>query len=71
MIGVGLLAGIGFTMSLFIANLAFTDAVALGQAKIGVLSASVVAALLGLFFLHRALPRSQAASRVGARTDPV
>jgi NhaA family Na+:H+ antiporter len=57
MIGVGLLAGIGFTMSLFIASLAFKDAAALGQAKIGVLSASVVAALLGLLFLHRALPR--------------
>ena len=58
MIGVGLLAGIGFTMSLFIANLAFYDTVTLlGQAKIGVLGASVVAALLGLLFLHRALPR--------------
>jgi len=57
MIGVGLLAGIGFTMSLFIANLAFDDAAVLGQAKVGVLSASVIAALLGLLFLHRALPR--------------
>jgi NhaA family Na+:H+ antiporter len=64
-IGVGLLAGIGFTMSLFIANLAFTDAATLDQAKIGVLCASVVAALLGLVFLHRALPRAQPA---GART---
>jgi NhaA family Na+:H+ antiporter len=58
MIGVGLLAGIGFTMSLFIANLGFYDAATLlGQAKVGVLGASVVAALLGLLFLHRALPR--------------
>ncbi len=56
-IGVGLLAGIGFTMSLFIANLAFADAALLGQAKVGVLGASVIAALLGLLFLHRALPR--------------
>ena len=58
MIGVGLLAGIGFTMSLFIANLAFGPAAELDQAKIGVLAASVVAALAGLAFLARALPRA-------------
>ena len=57
MIGVGLLAGIGFTMSLFIANLAFTDQAMLDQAKIGVLAASVVASLAGLAFLSRTLPR--------------
>ena len=54
--GVGLLAGIGFTMSLFIANLAFGEGALLDQAKIGVLAASVVAALAGLAFLHLALP---------------
>jgi Na+:H+ antiporter, NhaA family len=57
MIGVGLLAGIGFTMSLFIASLAFADPTILAQAKIGVLAASVVAALTGLVFLGRALPQ--------------
>jgi NhaA family Na+:H+ antiporter len=57
MIGVGLLAGIGFTMSLFIANLAFADQAMLDQAKIGVLAASVVASLAGLAFLSRTLPR--------------
>jgi Na+:H+ antiporter, NhaA family len=60
MIGVGLLAGIGFTMSLFIASLAFADPVNLAQAKIGVLAASVVAALAGLAFLRRALEQPQA-----------
>ncbi len=45
---IGLLAGIGFTMSIFIANLAFVDPATLGAAKLGVLSASVVAAALGL-----------------------
>jgi NhaA family Na+:H+ antiporter len=55
--GMGLLAGIGFTMSLFIANLAFGPTPELGQAKIGVLVASVIAALAGLAFLARALPR--------------
>ncbi|EKT4454810.1 Na+/H+ antiporter NhaA [Pseudomonas sp. yb_9] len=45
---IGLLAGIGFTMSIFIANLAFTDAASLGAAKLGVLGASVIAAVVGL-----------------------
>ncbi|BBH45669.1 Na+/H+ antiporter NhaA [Pseudomonas sp. KU43P] len=45
---IGLLAGIGFTMSIFIANLAFADPGALGAAKLGVLSGSVIAAVLGL-----------------------
>jgi Na+:H+ antiporter, NhaA family len=62
MIGVGLLAGIGFTMSLFIANLAFAEQVLLDQAKIGVLAASVVASLAGLVFLSRALPRRRTAA---------
>jgi len=45
---VGLLAGIGFTMSIFIAMLAFTDPALLGAAKLGVLVGSVLAASLGL-----------------------
>lgn len=45
---IGLLAGVGFTMSIFIAMLAFDDAALLGAAKLGVLTGSVAAALLGL-----------------------
>lgn len=45
---IGLLAGIGFTMSIFIAMLAFADESLLSAAKLGVLLASVVAAVLGL-----------------------
>jgi Na+:H+ antiporter, NhaA family len=71
LIGVGLLAGIGFTMSLFIASLAFPDAAMLAQAKMGVLCASVVAALAGLAFLHRALPRPRPASVRPSRADAV
>ena len=44
----GVVAGIGFTMALFIAQLAFTDASLLAAAKIGVLAASGGAAILGL-----------------------
>ena len=45
---IGLLAGIGFTMSIFIAMLAFDEEHLVGAAKMGVLFASVTAALLGL-----------------------
>jgi NhaA family Na+:H+ antiporter len=45
---IGLLAGIGFTMSIFIAMLAFTDERLLNAAKLGVLLGSLVAAVLGL-----------------------
>lgn len=45
---VGLLAGIGFTMSIFISMLAFSDEGLLRAAKLGVLFGSLAAALLGL-----------------------
>jgi Na+:H+ antiporter, NhaA family len=44
----GIVAGIGFTMSLFIAQLAFSDGALLGAAKVGVLAASTLAMVLGL-----------------------
>ncbi|HEX6111643.1 MAG TPA: Na+/H+ antiporter NhaA [Geminicoccaceae bacterium] len=65
--GIGLLAGIGFTMSLFIANLAFAEPALLAQAKIGVLAASLVASLTGLAFLSRALPQRPARVTAVAR----
>lgn len=45
---IGLLAGIGFTMSIFIAMLAFEDEVLLSAAKLGVLLGSMISALIGL-----------------------
>ncbi len=45
---IGLLAGIGFTMSIFVAMLAFDDEALLGAAKLGVLLGSTVSAVLGL-----------------------
>lgn len=51
--GVGAVAGIGFTVSLFIAGLSFPDAPSLTEeAKIGILAASLVAALVGTALLH-------------------
>jgi NhaA family Na+:H+ antiporter len=50
--GVSLLGGIGFTMALFIAGLAFRDPGMLDVAKVAILSASVVAGALGWMSLR-------------------
>ena len=52
--GIGCLAGIGFTMSIFIANLAFESAELLALAKIGVLVASMIAAIMGGLIIRSA-----------------
>jgi len=49
--GVALLAGIGFTMSLFISELAFTDPAMILHAKLGILIGSVTSATLGFVLL--------------------
>jgi Na+:H+ antiporter, NhaA family len=51
MLGVGGLAGIGFTVSLFITGLAFADEDVIAAAKLGVLGGSVIAAVLGMALL--------------------
>lgn len=48
--GGSLLAGIGFTMSLFIADMAFSESL-IGSAKLGIFLASIISAVLGLFVL--------------------
>ncbi len=57
LLGIGAVGGIGFTVSLLITDLAFEDAPALaGEAKIGILAASVLAAGLGALVLRRSQP---------------
>ncbi|MBF6619946.1 MAG: Na+/H+ antiporter NhaA [Patulibacter sp.] len=58
--GAGGLAGIGFTVSLFVADLAFEDALLRDEAKIGVLIASVIAVTLGSLLFSRARSRDDA-----------
>ncbi|RDY68783.1 Na+/H+ antiporter NhaA [Lysobacter soli] len=58
MIGLGLMCGIGFTMSLFIASLAYHDTDAYGSAVLGVLMASLLSAVGGWLWLRATLPRT-------------
>ena len=59
-VGAGCLAGIGFTMSLFIAALAWTDEALIANAKIGILAASLLSGIIGFVILSRALPKKGA-----------
>ncbi len=54
-LGAGLLAGIGFTMSVFISNLAFTEAHYITESKMAILAASLVSGVAGFIFLKRIL----------------
>ncbi|MBD1434599.1 Na+/H+ antiporter NhaA [Sphingobacterium sp. DN00404] len=52
-IGVGLLAGIGFTMSIFIALLSFSDTLVIAEAKFSILVASLLSGVTGYILLSR------------------
>jgi NhaA family Na+:H+ antiporter len=52
--GIAALGGIGFTVSLFIAQLAYTDPATIDTAKFGIFAGSIVSAALGLLILFRA-----------------
>jgi len=54
-IGIGFLGGIGFTMSIFITLLAFSDVEHINNSKIMILISSLVAGILGLLFLKSVL----------------
>lgn len=50
--GLSLIAGIGFTMSLFIGNLAFSSPEQIAAVKLGVLSGSLISAIVGIMILR-------------------
>ncbi|MDP4575444.1 Na+/H+ antiporter NhaA [Qipengyuania sp. G39] len=62
--GLSLLAAIGFTMSLFIGNLAFADPAQVDAVKLGVLSGSTIAAILGYALIRSSLPSVRAGNAV-------
>lgn len=51
LLGMGMIAGIGFTMSIFMATLAFDDAATQLIAKVAIIGASALAGILGFVFL--------------------
>ncbi|MEE0226656.1 Na+/H+ antiporter NhaA, partial [Senegalimassilia anaerobia] len=68
MLGASILGGVGFTMAIFVANLAFADAVLVATAKLGILLASLAAGVLGFTFL---LVQARGAQKQGvAFVDP-
>jgi NhaA family Na+:H+ antiporter len=54
--GIALLGGIGFTISLFVAELAFEDVLLANQARVGILFGSVIAGTVAYFVLRMVLP---------------
>jgi NhaA family Na+:H+ antiporter len=68
--GVAVLAGIGFTMALFIAGLAYSDSLlTLDEAKLGILGGSALSAMLGTAVLWRVLPRSPVAQSASSADE--
>ncbi len=70
LVGGGALSGIGFTISLFIVDLAFTDPRLADQARVGILAASVLAAVLGSALLWLASRRRPQVADQPAQLDP-
>ncbi len=64
LLGLGLLGGIGFTMSIFISNLAFNDAGTITSAKIAILLASGLSGLAGYLFLSLLFSKTDHAETV-------
>jgi NhaA family Na+:H+ antiporter len=59
LISASFLAGVGFTLSLFIANSAFPDPAVLASAKLAIIMASVLAAIIGTALMLRAKPEAE------------
>ncbi|MCP4897793.1 MAG: Na+/H+ antiporter NhaA [bacterium] len=57
--GASCLAGVGFTMSLFISDLAFDDAGIIASAKVGILIASLLSGIVGFVVLSKSLPKAE------------
>lgn len=63
LVGISLLTGIGFTISLFISGLSFAPGVLLESAKTGILIAALISGILALFTLRRAVGKIESAKK--------
>ena len=59
-VGVSVLGGVGFTMAIFVTNLAFTDPGVIAMAKAAILAASLIAGIAGFLILHRVTGKDDA-----------
>jgi NhaA family Na+:H+ antiporter len=59
LLGASVLGGIGFTMSIFITNLAFSEDNNLNIGKVSILFASSIAAIVGYFICKKSIPKSR------------
>ena len=57
-LGVALIAGIGFTVAIFVSGIAFDDHALIDQSKIGIFGASLVAGVMGYLILRFVSPQS-------------
>lgn len=52
LLGIGMIAGIGFTMSIFMSSLAFTDETATLTAKLAIMGGSLISGIVGIIYLN-------------------
>ena len=62
-IGVAILSGVGFTMSLFIGSLAFNNDIFMNSAKMGIIAGSAVSGIVGYLILRRSITRKNQIKR--------
>jgi len=70
MAGLGVCAGIGFTVALFVASLSFTDPAATDAAKVGILVASTIAGIAGYLLLRHGHPAPTAEAAPPGTGEP-
>ncbi len=72
MLGASILGGVGFTMAIFVANLAYASEVLITEAKLSILMASLVAGIVGflLLFFQAKVAERQGVSFVSVHKDP-